>query len=203
MTCPHCGRDDCYEGWQCEKAPPPVTHGRSKAEADAMGYIDPTAVVRRLHLARIGKHTNIDHGFYCTTALHVGDYCHIAAGVIVIGGERGLLEMGHFSTLGAGSRVVCADDASDEGLTGPTIPADSHAPVDARPVYLGPMAIVTTSVTIMPGVTLGMGCMVGAGAVVTRDVEAWTVVVGVPARVVRDRPRAKVLEAARRLGYEF
>jgi acetyltransferase-like isoleucine patch superfamily enzyme len=161
------------------------------------------AVIRRPHLARIGKHSNVDHGFYCTTALHVGDYCHIAAGVIVIGGEKGLLEMGHFSTLGAGSRVVCANDASDEGLTGPTIPAEVHAPVDARPVRLEPMAIVTTAVTIMPGVTLGMGCMVGAGAVVTRDVDPWTVVVGVPARPVRMRAREKLIECARRLGYEF
>jgi hypothetical protein len=23
MTCPHCGQDNCYEGWQCEKAPKP------------------------------------------------------------------------------------------------------------------------------------------------------------------------------------
>ncbi|MCG3886789.1 N-acetyltransferase [Photobacterium leiognathi] len=58
-----------------------------------------------------------------------------------------------------------------------------------------PKAFLTTTVkkgasiganaTILPGVTLGEYCMVGAGAVVTKDVPAYAVVVGNPATVVR------------------
>ena len=36
---------------------------------------------------------------------------------------------------------------------------------------------------IMPGVTIGEGAIVGGGAVVTKDVPAWTVVAGVPAKL--------------------
>ena len=43
------------------------------------------------------------------------------------------------------------------------------------------------SVTVMPGVTIGNGAVVGSGAVVTRDVEPYAVVAGVPARVIRMR----------------
>jgi acetyltransferase-like isoleucine patch superfamily enzyme len=40
-------------------------------------------------------------------------------------------------------------------------------------------------VTILAGVTIGKGCTVGAGSVVTRDVEDYSVVVGSPARVIK------------------
>jgi acetyltransferase-like isoleucine patch superfamily enzyme len=49
-------------------------------------------------------------------------------------------------------------------------------------------------VTLCPGVEVGEEAFVAAGAVVTRDVPARAVVMGVPARVVRDVPDADSLE---------
>jgi maltose O-acetyltransferase len=42
---------------------------------------------------------------------------------------------------------------------------------------------------ILPGVTIGEGAAVAAGAVVTKDVEAYTIVAGVPAKPIGSRPR--------------
>ncbi|MFA6005274.1 MAG: acyltransferase [Patescibacteria group bacterium] len=44
------------------------------------------------------------------------------------------------------------------------------------------------NVIVMPGVTIHKGAIVGAGAVVTKDVKSYTIVGGIPAKFIRDRP---------------
>ncbi len=46
-------------------------------------------------------------------------------------------------------------------------------------------ASIGANATILPGITLGEGCMVGAGSVVTKDVPPYAVVIGNPARIIK------------------
>ncbi len=57
--------------------------------------------------------------------------------------------------------------------------------VDIRPVRIADRAWIGFGSIVLPGVTVGEGAVVGAGSVVTRDVPAWTVVAGNPARTIR------------------
>lgn len=59
----------------------------------------------------------------------------------------------------------------------------------AAPVRIGDYAWVATGATLLPGVTVGEGAVVGAFAVVPKSVEPYTVVAGNPARVVSHRVR--------------
>jgi acetyltransferase-like isoleucine patch superfamily enzyme len=61
----------------------------------------------------------------------------------------------------------------------------SDAPPDA-PVEIGDRVWIGARATVLPGVTIGDGAVVAAGAVVTHDVPARTLVAGVPARPVRE-----------------
>jgi acetyltransferase-like isoleucine patch superfamily enzyme len=46
----------------------------------------------------------------------------------------------------------------------------------------------------MPGVTIGDGAIIGAGSIVTRDIPAWTIATGRPAKVVKEIPERKIGE---------
>jgi len=59
---------------------------------------------------------------------------------------------------------------------------DLHGPIIRR------FAVIGTGAVLLPGIEIGMGAMVAAGAVVTRDVAPWTIVAGVPATYLKDIP---------------
>lgn len=52
---------------------------------------------------------------------------------------------------------------------------------------------------VLPGVTIGEGCTIGALSLVNRDCEPWTVYAGTPARPIKARPRERVEELEREL----
>jgi len=60
----------------------------------------------------------------------------------------------------------------------------------AAPVVIGDRAWLSFRCTVLPGVTIGTGAVIAAGAVVTRDVPPFAVMAGVPATQVAERPRS-------------
>ena len=62
----------------------------------------------------------------------------------------------------------------------------SEADWKVEPTIVRKRASIGSNVTIVSGVTIGVESLVGAGAVVTRDVPDYAIVAGVPARVIGD-----------------
>ena len=92
------------------------------------------------------------------------------------------LIIGEYVGWGPGARVLGSAHTAAP-LNVPIIQTD----LDIRPVRIGAWADIGTNAVILPGVTVGRGSIVGAGAVVTRDVPPFSVVAGVPARIIRYR----------------
>lgn len=61
----------------------------------------------------------------------------------------------------------------------------------SAPVLIRRHAWISARATVLPGVTIGEGAVVAAGAVVSTDVPAWKLVGGVPAKVIADRPHVE------------
>jgi acetyltransferase-like isoleucine patch superfamily enzyme len=65
----------------------------------------------------------------------------------------------------------------------------NRGPVGSAPISIGPRAFVGAHSIVLKGVTIGEGAIIAAGSVVTRDVPAFEIWGGVPAKKLRDLPR--------------
>lgn len=65
---------------------------------------------------------------------------------------------------------------------------------EKAPITIGDNAWLSTRVIVLPGVTIGEGAVIAAGAVVTKDVEPYTLVGGIPAKVIGTRPAPMAYE---------
>jgi acetyltransferase-like isoleucine patch superfamily enzyme len=103
------------------------------------------------------------------------------------------LMIGDHVGMGPGSKVL-GSQHTGRPFDVPIIETD----LEIKPVVIEDWADVGTNAIILPGVTVGRGAIVGAGAVVTRDVPPFAVAAGVPAKVVNSRdPQAASSEHER------
>ncbi len=164
--------------------------------------IDDHVCIKSPELVTVGSVVSVDYGFYCTTQLELLDHVHIAAHCCVLGGKGGYFKMGNFTGLSAGSRVLCtADSYEGDSLVLPWFKPE-HCKREYKPVVFGDFVMVGMNCVILPGVTIAQGTAVGAGSLVTRSTEPWSVYAGSPARKIRDRSQ-KLLDYAKELGYEY
>lgn len=120
--------------------------------------------------AVIGRDSNICSHCFIENKVVVGDRVTVKCGVQLWDGVT--LEDDVF----VGPNVTFTNDPQ---------PRSRNAAATLLPTLVKKGASIGANATILPGLTIGEGAMVGAGAVVTKDVPPRTLVVGNPARIVR------------------
>jgi maltose O-acetyltransferase len=127
--------------------------------------------------ARIGDVVDVRSGCWMNTAkLTVGDRAFINAGLTIDGTEH--VFIGRNCWLAVNVTLL----TTTHQIGGPSRRAGAET---NAPIVIGDGCWLGANVTVLPGVTIGSGCVVGAGSVVTKDLEADGLYVGVPARFVR------------------
>ena len=118
--------------------------------------------------------------------------CKVGKGVFI--GDHVVVDMNHanmitiddYAHITGGCRLLCHQrDLSDYHV------GDNAALVGYKlgQIHIGKGCMIGMTTMIMPGVTIGEGAIVGAGSLVTKDIPAWTVATGRPAKVVKEIPK--------------
>ena len=151
-----------------------------------------------------GKNIAIDKGVYVTVNCKIGDYTHISPYVTIIGGINGYFECKGFNNIMAGSRIICGSDRFDNsGLFGTLIPEELKGTQIIKPIIMEEFSNIGTNAIIMPGSILRKGVLVCAGSLLIGDTEEWGVYKGNPAVLVKKINGDKIINNAKKLGYEF
>jgi acetyltransferase-like isoleucine patch superfamily enzyme len=138
----------------------------------------------KLLFTRLGGFSFIYNGVYFQHCygIDAGRNLHISAGAVIFG--RGGLRIGDHVLIGHHAAIYSSQHRWD---LDPDIPIIYQGQQPA-PVWIGDDVWIGAHAVILPGVTIGTGTVVAAGAVVTGDTEPYSIVGGVPARPIGRRP---------------
>jgi putative colanic acid biosynthesis acetyltransferase WcaF len=131
----------------------------------------------KLFGASVGKSVHIYPSaiIYMPWNLTIGDNSAIGEDALIY--NLGKITIGNNATISHRSHLC----AGTHDYTDPTLP------LLKPPINIGDNTWVCAQAFIGPGLTINEGAVVGAAAVVTKDVEAWTVVAGNPAKFIKKR----------------
>ena len=136
----------------------------------------------------IGEGTSIWQFCVVLPGAKIGSYCNICSHCFI----ENNVTIGHRVTVKCGVQLWDGLQIEDDVFIGPNVtftndkrPRSKQYPDEFTPTIIRKRASIGANATILPGVEIGVGAMVGAGAVVTKSVLAGTTVVGNPAQEIK------------------
>ena len=148
-----------------------------------IAYVHPQGLCESPH---VGEGTRVWAFAHVLPGAHIGRDCNICDHVFI---EDDVV-LGDRVTVKCGVQLWDGVRVEDDVFIGPNatfandpFPRSRQRPPRFTPTLLSRGSSVGANATILPGVTIGRGAMIGAGAVVTRDVPPYAIVVGNPARI--------------------
>lgn len=134
--------------------------------------------------------------------VHMGMHSYAVSGVIGSHVKIGrYCSIGRWVTIGAGNHNLENLSPGSPAYRGHSLEAMYEGPDAEWRVVIGNDVWIGDKATILSGITIGTGAVVGANAVITNDVPPYAIVVGTPARVLRYRFDEKTIESLLELAW--
>lgn len=156
--------------------------------------IGKTVRIRYPHLVEIGDNVIIDDFTYISTSLNLDNYVHIASGCKLIGGPNAKINILNFSTLSPNVVLAAGSDDYISGLASPLVPISFKGNCKIGEINIGRHCIIGSNSTVLPNVLFNDGAVVGAQSLVNKNLDAWTLYAGIPAKKIKLRDKLKILE---------
>ena len=136
----------------------------------------------------IGNNVRIDDFCILSGKLELANYIHIACYTALFGGDKGIF-IGSYSTLSSRVSVYAkSDDYSGEFMTSPMIP-NCYTNVISSEVIIADFVIIGSGCVILPGTNIKEGVACGSLSLINKNLEPWSINVGIPARKIKDRSK--------------
>ena len=161
--------------------------------------IGKTVRIRYPELVEIGDNVIIDDFTYISTRLKIHNNVHISSGSKIIGGRGALVEMKEFSTLAPNVILSAGSDDYIGGIATPMVPMEFKGDAIIGDIILNKHCIVGAGSVVLPNVTFHEGACVGALSLVNKDLDAWKLYAGIPAKKIKDRNREQIQKLENKL----
>ena len=133
----------------------------------------------KLILPECGQNVNIEHGAQFAYDLRIGDNSGVGVNALI----SSHVTIGRDVMMGPDCMLFTANHGMDD-LSIPMWRQESSEP---KPIVIGDDVWIGARTIILGGVHVGNGSVIGAGSVVTKDVEPYSIVAGNPAKLIRKR----------------
>lgn len=129
---------------------------------------------------KVGRELRISGRIYVRpNEIAIGDYCFINRHCYLSGD----ITIGNFVMLASAVSMV----GGDHDIDVPDRPMTFAGRAAIEPIIIGDDVWIGHGATILHGVTIGDGAIIAAGSIVTKDVESYAIVAGVPAKMIKYR----------------
>jgi acetyltransferase-like isoleucine patch superfamily enzyme len=163
------------------------TNDFRKRNVGVYSYVDPSVQIFGWRHVTVGKHSAVSEDSWLNASARDGENDRIVIGDFCYIGRRNYFSTGgliHIKDFGF-TGIDCHFLGSGHNVESPMIPYISSGLSSGAPIQVGVNCWLTTSVTVLEGVEIGCGSVVGARSVVTGSLPPFSISIGNPCRTIK------------------